>query len=264
MNDPDARMQWVNETVQYAIDQKMTGINVDYEGNKKQLTEGYNSAVVELCEAMHAAIPGSEVSIDVPIYPSYEHRNYDYKRMSSACDSLFIMAYDGEFWDNVQCAISQAQCSLACAPLSNVEMGIKEYISQGVPASKLFLGLPWYGLKYERVLNIPFFTGQLQYSAIMDIIKKAGDKGSLKFDDNSSTYVFSCGGKCSQWSDEITDFTSEIWFDNPTSLAPKYALATKYKLAGVGMWEATHVKYDPNIRTTDADAMWDSLCQRTK
>lgn len=28
------------------------------------------------------------------------------------------------------------------------------------------------------------------------------------------------------------------------------------------MWEATHVDYDPDKHTADADAMWNSLCQQ--
>ena len=39
-------------------------------------------------------------------------------------------------------------------------------------------------------------------------------------------------------------------------------LYDKYGLKGVGMWEATSVMYDPSAHTPDADAMWDSLCQR--
>ena len=81
-------------------------------------------------------------------------------------------------------------------------------------------------------------------------------------DEKSSTLVFDCGGLCSRWSDAITDRTDHIWYDSPESLAPKYALASKYGLKGVGMWEATSVMYDPSAHTPDADAMWDSLCQR--
>lgn len=88
----------MEEKVQYALDQGIDGLNVDYEGHSPSLTEGFNDVVVELCDAIHSAIPGSEVSIDVPIYPEYEGRNYDYARIAEACDVLFIMAYDGEFW----------------------------------------------------------------------------------------------------------------------------------------------------------------------
>ena len=262
MGNDTQKQEWINQVVTRISDQGLDGVNVDYEGHDPRRTEDYNDVTVELCDAMHESIPGSKVSIDVPIYPEYEGRNYDYARMASSCDSLFVMGYDGEFWDNVQCTVTGAPCSLACASLQMLEFGIQKYLEAGVPASKLVLGVPWYGLKYEYVLGVPFFTGQLHYKYVLEVVRNAGDSGKMRMDEASSTWVFDCGGKCSQWSDQIDDMSTEIWYDDPTSLAPKYALATKYGLQGVGMWESTHVDYDPEGDSPDADAMWDSLCQR--
>lgn len=269
-NNQTERKVWIDSTVRYMKDQKVNGVNLDYEGNNPNLTDGYNDLAVELCETVHsdsdANIANSQISIDVPIYPEYEGRNYDYKRMADKCDILFIMAYDGEFWDNVQCASekSNVPCSLATSAIEMVDYGVKAYIDQGVSPSSLHLGLPWYGLKYEYVAHIPFFTGQIRYQDILNLIKTAQyqGKGTLEMDSKSSTWIFNCDGKCSQWSDLITDRSTEIWFDDYKSLYPKYKIATKYQLRGVGMWEATHVDYDPDKHTADADAMWNSLCQQ--
>lgn len=211
---------------------------------------------------MHAQIPGSSISVDVPIYPEYEERNYDYARLAEACDTLFIMGYDGQFWDNVQCALSKdVQCSNACSPIKNLELGIQRYIAQGVPASSMYLGLAWYGLMYEKVAGVPFFTGQIEYSDIQALRAAAGDNVSLTYDDSSVTWKLDCGGPCKQWTDKITDRTSYIWFDDPKTLAAKNSLVRQYGLRGGGMWEATHVTYDDNEPTPDADAMWGSMCQ---
>lgn len=265
MTDPDARKEWIATQIQYVKDQGIDGINLDYEGHSPAKTQGYDKLAVELCQAVHSAIPGGEVSVDVPIYPEYEGRNYDYSSIAQFCDSLFVMAYDGEFWLNTQCALQQnINCSLACAPLQAVEFGIADYLSRNVPASKMFLGLPWYGLKYEKIVGVPFMTGQISYQDVLEIIDNASkeDRGSTKFDEVSSTYVFDCDGRCSQWSDKVEDRSSTIWYDDPKSLAPKYQLASKYGLKGVGMWEATKVFYDPDANSPVADAMWNSLCQR--
>ena len=261
MNNETARQQWVRDTVAYAQAQGLDGMNLDYEGHSPRDTEGYNQVSVELCEAMHVAIPGSAVSVDIPIYPEYEGRNYDYARLAEACDALFIMAYDGEFWDNVQCAATSVNCSLACAPLSVAELGVRQYLARGVPAASLYLGLPWYGLKYETVAHVPFFTGQIDLVDVLAAVESAGATGTVQLDEESSTWIFDCGGRCSRWSDKIDDRSDTIWFDDATSLAPKYALANKYGLAGVGMWEATKVTYDPDAHSREADAMWDALCQ---
>jgi hypothetical protein len=169
---------------------------------------------------------------------------------------------DGEFWDNIQCVVANTNCSQACSPVESVEYGLKQYLALGVPAGKLFLGLPWYGLKYETVAHIPFFTGQIDYMDVVSAVAKAGDAGTVTLDEVSSTQVFDCGGPCSRWSDKITDHTTSIWFDDAVSLAPKYALATKYGVQGVGMWEANKVAYDPDVTLPNAAAMWGSLCQR--
>ena len=262
MHDNDARQQWIEDTIEYVKAEGLNGVNIDYEGHDPRITDAYNSLVIEFCRAMHEAIPGSQVSVDVPVYPEYEGRNYDYKGIAAECDSLFVMAYDAEFWDNVQCAASNVSCSLACASIEVVEFGIQQYLARGVPASSLILGLPWYGLKYEHVAGIPFFTGQLEYQDIVSIVDKAGDAGSITLDEKSQTWIFDCGGKCSQWSDDITDHTDTIWFDDPETLSRKYALAGTYNLKSVGMWEATHVYYDPDYSTLEADEMWNALCQR--
>lgn len=96
-----------------------------------------------MCNAFHDQLPGSEVSIDAPFYPEYEGRNYDYKSISEACDYLFVMAYDGEFWDNIQCALTSPNCSMATSSLQLCEFGIQKYIEAGVEPNKLYLGLPW-------------------------------------------------------------------------------------------------------------------------
>lgn len=262
MTDTVAREQWITDNIAHAKEQGWTGVNVDYEGNNPKLTKYYNSLVIDLCQQMHQEIPGSEISVDVPIYPEYEERNYDYAALADACDSLFVMAYDGEFWDNVQCAVTNTHCSNACAPLETIEYGIQQYLALGVKPDSLYLGLPWYGLKYMHVLGVPFQMGQIHSEDVVAAVNKAGSKGKVTFDEKSNTYIFDCGGLCSQWTDQITDRTDTIWFDDPVSLKPKSALATKYNLQGVGMWEATHVTYNPDSRTKFADEMWDSLCQR--
>ena len=112
-----------------------------------------------------------------------------------------------------------------------------------------------------HVLGVPFNMGQIKSEVVVAAVQKAGSSGKVRLDKASSTWIFDCGGLCSQWTDAITDRTDTIWFDDPASLWPKYELASKYNLRGVGMWEATHVTYDESSRTEFADAMWASLCQ---
>lgn len=262
MNNKEERKIWIQNTIDYAQSQGLTGINMDYEGHKPSLTTGYNDLLEEFCNEMHLQMPGSKVSVDVPIYPEYEGRNYDYSRIAKSCDSLFIMAYDGEFWDNIQCVVTQVNCSLASAPIDEIEFGIQKYIEIGVPTQQLILGVPWYGLKYDVIAKIPFFFGQIDYKDILDLIEIGSDAITLSFNEISSTWKLDCGGKCSLYSNVIDDATTFIIYDDPKSLAPKYKLASTYNIGGVGMWEATHLYYDVDKSLPDTKAMWDAMSQR--
>jgi len=277
MTNATARAEFINEVLSDAISNGYDGINFDYEGNNPLLRHAFTALVVEAANAFHDKLPGSEVSIDAPIYPDYEFRSYDYKAIAEACDYIFGMFYDGQFWNNVQCASSSsssqkvkrnggdggggADCSLACASLSVDIYGVESYLKAGVPANKLYIGLPWYGLMYEYIAGIPFFTGQITYKEIQALMAspdqmreqgQATDKtsSSLTMDEKSNTWVFKCNGFC-----KPDNRATEIWFDDAQSLAPKYALASKYGLKGVGMWEATHAS-----GAAGESDMWKALC----
>jgi spore germination protein YaaH len=258
MTNATLRAEYIDQEIAAAIAGGYDGINLDYEGNNPEEVKGYNLLVVEAANAFHAQLPGSEVSMDAPIYPQFEGRNYDYESMAKACDYIFIMAYDGEFWNNVQCLdqTTGANCSLACASLPETEYGVQEYIAtSGVPSSKLYLGLPWYGLFYEYVLGVPFFTGQVDYRDIK-IIMRNHPTGTTVIDEKSNTKVFKCNGFCVDG-----NRATEIWFDDEITLPPKYNLANTYQLKGVGMWTAAKLDYVSEEGKKDAEAMWDAVFQ---
>lgn len=254
MNNATARSEWIESAIQEAIDTGYDGVNLDYEGHDPDKVYGYNSLVVETANAFHEQIPGSEVSIDAPVYAHYEGRNYDYKTISEVCDYMFIMAYDAEFWDNVQCGKkdSGSNCSLACSSYQVDEYGVQSYVTRGVEPSKLYLGVPWYGLKYEYIAGIPFFTGQIKYRDVLQLMDEH-KLGWLSYDEPSKTKIFHCVGRC--FPQEEKDKTTEVWFDDAETLQPKYALAGKYGLKGVGMWEADHAEGCEFEKD-----MWDAMC----
>lgn len=248
MTNSTARAEFISKELEAAISGGYDGINFDYEGNNPIYSHGYTALIVETAAAFHAQLPGSEVSADVPVYPTYEGRSYDYGPIALACDYLFVMQYDAQFWNNVQCAskVSDVNCSLACSSLEVDSYGTEEYLKLGIPPSKLYLGFPWYGLLYEYIAGIPFFTGQIRYKDIKSLMA-AQPNGKIIFEEKSSTWIYKCEGFC-----QPGNRATEIWYDDAKSLQPKYALATKYGLKGVGMWEATHasgILFFPLIHT---------------
>ncbi|KAL4440207.1 hypothetical protein ABPG75_003208 [Micractinium tetrahymenae] len=141
-----ARAEWISDRVRFAQERHLDGINFDLEdpiapGNP--LARAYAALVAEAATAFHAAIPGSQVSVDVPWSPhGIDGRHYDWAGLAAAADLLFVMAYDmqSQIWGS--CVAS------ANSPLPLVRRGLGQWLELGVPAKKLVLGLPWYGYVY--------------------------------------------------------------------------------------------------------------------
>ena len=100
-----------------------------------------------------------------------------------------------------------------------------------VPSDKLLLGLPWYGQVYQEIV-VPWNKGQIHYADTLDIINTKGRLKSKTLDKSSQTWKVECNGKCRD--DKAGGI---IWFDDATTLKPKYALAKQYQLRGVGVWQ---------------------------
>ena len=249
---PDAaqRAAWVNATVTSMLARNLKGASVDYEGKvKKEDHAGMVALVKELQIAVTAAVgPEGSVSVCVPGRPSYETKNYPYKDLAAVTDFLFVMSYDMEFWDDYTCKFT-GWCSPATAPLPDCRIGVQQYLGSkwGVPARKLVLGLPWYGVRYKRHLGVPFNEGEVHYSIILDMV------GTKHLDRQSNTMVIKCHGIC-----KGVPTGTEVWYDDATTLAPKYALARTNGLRGVGMWQATSLDYSGK-HPNETKAMWDAI-----
>lgn len=75
-----------------------------------QAATDYARLVQETADALHAAVPGSTVSVDIPWSPfDIDGRYYDWLKLAAAADILFVMAYDTQ---------SQVIHTLHCTHLS--------------------------------------------------------------------------------------------------------------------------------------------------
>ncbi|MEX1013046.1 MAG: glycoside hydrolase family 18 protein [Waddliaceae bacterium] len=128
------------------------------------------------------------------------------------------------------------------------------YLSYGVPADKILLGIPVYGWVYDGISNFSQIKGPgspfmragnpalLSYFEIADLI--FSKKFSLNFDPETETaYAYST--EKGQW----------ISFDTPSTTKQKVNEAKKRGLAGVIFWSIDQDEYQwepkfPNIRVS--------------
>jgi len=247
--------EWVKDQVAFAKKNDLDGINFDFE---QPLDEGspesiaYTKAMKDTVDAFHRELPGSQVSIDLAWAPGgIDGRYYDYLGLSLAADLVFVMGYDeqSQMWNSGPCR------ALANSPLTNTFAGVREYLRLGVPASKLVLGVPWYGYRYPclnltadnvcTIEEVPFrgcncsdaAGRQFTYPEILDFLQLS-DEGR-KWDWASGTPTFN-------YRQDGQDY--QVWYDDPQSLSIKYQIAKMMGLKGTGFWTGNFLDYnDPDM-----------------
>ena len=270
----DGQMEtWISDQVSFAKSHFFDGINIDFED---ELAKGsaevasLTQFVNETTNTFHEAIPGSQVSFDVPFSPYNEKgegvdgRNYDFKSLSHVTDFLFIMSYDHSsqvFAENEEECFAQANSNFYFSV-----GGMMAFLRQGIPALKLVFGQPWYGYDYPcirfrggeahkcwidykpfRGVNCSDAIGQQR--SYSDIVTNYSPIGTNYYDDHSKEYSVT-------YLNKETNQTHLIWYDTSYSYNLKYQTVEMLGLRGVGIWHLNHLNYS---RPQDVKELWSTL-----
>lgn len=255
---------WVAQQLQISIDNHTDGINLDIEGNTAN-ADALTTLTQSVASAFRAVNPYAQISFDTSIYPLAVGDGYDLAALAAILDLVVPMAYDMGW------ASSPARAN---SPIPLVRQGIQQYVTNlSIPASKIVLGLPWYGYRFPCAnAYVPHpdkpdtpaectssgFSGAWSrtFAQVLDLIPLSNTGPQLQ---NSSSSMFL----------EYTDADapggwSQVWYDDETSLAPKYQLASDDSSAvtggvrGIAMWHAACLNYTSGQRV---QSMWSTLGQ---
>ncbi|KII92909.1 glycoside hydrolase family 18 protein [Plicaturopsis crispa FD-325 SS-3] len=147
---PALRAKFVESSVKLVEDYGLDGLDIDYEypGNAAQAA-GYVELLKELRQGLdaHARNRGYNykflLTIAAPCGPD-NYQKLHVKEMDQYLDNWNMMAYDfSGSWDQ----IANHQANLFGGPIS-AAASIQWYIAQGVPRSKIIMGIPLYGRSF--------------------------------------------------------------------------------------------------------------------
>jgi spore germination protein YaaH len=241
------RATTVSQTVAQVKAKGVDGVNVDYEGLNGTCPNGQSAQwmLTDFVRQLRAALPGYYVSVDT--YASSASDPYgffDVPGLSAYVDYFFVMAYDLEYsnWSHWP-----LQCTRFClgptAPLTgyyyNDTTTAAQYIAK-VPASKVILGVPYYGRKACAGAAVPnaYPTGSVTADSYLDA---AGESSSSLV--QAGTYVAhrdandkAGAERWDTWVNTSLGCTRELYWDDAASLGAKYDLVNRDSLRGVGIW----------------------------
>ena len=157
-------------------------------------------------------------------------------RILPLVDYIFLMSYDMHGpWDTVADFNAPLYTPSGSTPhyQNSVNDAIHLYLRRGASASKLVLGMPFYGYKYQGVSK----EGNGLYSRFSSasslgyaqLVKGYIDKaGYSRFEHKETGVPYLYGNN------------TFISYDDPASIAAKVRLARQKGLAGVGAWSLPH------------------------
>lgn len=243
----------ITDTVAEVKAKGVDGVNLDYEGLNGSCGSTTDPswarhAFTGFAASLRAALPGgSYLSVDTYASSAADPLGfYDVPGLAPSVDSFFVMAYDMEYSNYSRAPINCASfCLGPTAPLSgyyyNDTSTTQQYVA-AVPASKVILGVPYYGRKScvggATPNQIPIgpvtADGYLDASTELTVPAPGFLPGSYTAhrDANDPTGDV----RWDTWYNTVLQCTRELYWDDTAGLGHKYDLVNMDNLRGVGIW----------------------------
>jgi spore germination protein YaaH len=200
----------------------MDGANLDFEGTGSADRAAFAGFVTRVAQTLHAANPHWQVTADTYAGSAADSGSYyDVGAMAPALDAFFVMAYD-MYGDGSH---AQPNAPLGGYPSNDTE-AMAAYAAV-VPASKLLLGLPFYGYDFATADNQPNSAASGAPSP-QSYAQIAAAGRPVMWDTRGQSPFTAYQDAGGAW--------HETYYDNPQSLALKAQLVNKYGLRGLGVW----------------------------
>ena len=223
LDSPVARARAIRYLLYYALRDGYIGFQFDYENIRYTYRDKFTAFFQEAAREFHrrhlllsAAIVGRHNATRNPASPGgWDNWSgvYDYEALARAADFISIMAYD------------QHGASSAPGPVAGLPWvrEIAEYSAHAIGASKVSLGVPFYGRQWEAADAGKFRSRSTRYreaSAAMTSAEALWDEK-----ENAPKIVFDSAGH-----------RTEMWFEDARSLSLKMQLASDLGFAGISAW----------------------------
>jgi spore germination protein YaaH len=242
------------------------GLNVDYEGLNGTCQNGQTSQsmMTDFARQLRAALPtGSYLSVDTYASSAADSLGFfDIPGLNAYVDSFFVMAYDLEYSNYRRAPLGCASfCLGPTAPLTgyyyNDTSTVSQYVS-AVAASKVILGVPYYGRKGCVGSAVPngYPNGSVGADSYLDASTESTAPGVQGGSYASHRDANDPAGqeRWDTWYNTQLGCTRELYFDDATSLGAKYDLVNRTGVRGVGIWTLNYGGSAPEL--------WASLAAR--
>jgi chitinase len=212
------------------------GFDLDWEYPTLADKDNYFSLLAEFRSQLDALHANLKLSIAIAARAS-RYQGFNLKAIAALVDQINVMNYDYNGpWSHTT-GINAPLYEISGDPLSgnHVDATIQTYEQDGIPPSKMLLGIPFYAYGWSGVADVNhglFQSGQpIQGEHFYSYIESIEPKFKLYRDPKSQTPWLYAG--------------KTFWtFDDPRSIRAKVEYTHRHKLGGVMAWELSNDSAD--------------------
>lgn len=229
-NDATNRSSFIASCVEAMKEYGFDGFDMDWETpTSKKERDNFNALMKEFRQAV-----GSDVLLTVasPVH----HVEFDFKTLSEYVDFVNVMGYDVDIPPYHQAGLYRSEFTNKCS----IEEGMKKHIESGMPAYRLVMGVPFYGLAIDEI-------GSKDYRFVnFDVMEqfKREKNATEEWDDKAKApYIKDANGNfiCT--------------FDNPRSIGIKCQYIKDNNYLGMMFWHYDADTENGTLRNAAADGL---------
>lgn len=249
LNSPSSKTHLINQLVSLVKARNADGVNIDFEGVGVEQRDSLTKFMNQLGTRFHTEIPGSMVSIALP---SVQWTEVFMVAQMTSVDDFLIMGY-GYYYAGSEKAGPNAPLKASSwtywGSTLNVTSSVNWYLNKGVPASKLFLGLPYYGRRWATATGtVPSAT----QNKVTPAISRTYAVSKAEMSANNYIRQWNAEGDTPYYVYQENGQWFQTFYDDAQSLGLKYDLVNQKNLAGIGIWA---LGYDNTAKNPELNNM---------
>ena len=230
-----ARANLARQIAAAVRDRGADGVNLDFEPIVSTYADEFTALVQAIRAELDAIAPGYQLTFDAMGYIG----NYPVEAATApgGADAILIMGYDYKGGSSG----TAGSVAPIGGPVYDIADTLAAYASR-VPASKLILGVPYYGRAWSTAtssLNAPTISAAKYGSSVAVLYETALDFATT----NGRQYDPVEGVAWTTYQRENCTATygcvtgwRQLYYDDAQTLAAKYDLVNQYGLRGAGIW----------------------------
>jgi spore germination protein YaaH/flagellar hook assembly protein FlgD len=252
LGSPNARLNLARQIAAAVRDRGADGVNLDFEPIVSGRADEFTAFIRTLRGELDRIAQGYQLTFDTMGYIG----NYPIEDATApgGADAIFVMGYDYR--------TASASATGSVAPLGGPAYDLTDtalaYLAR-VPASKVILGIPYYGRAWSTTSDAPNATTQSgtkygpSVSVTYDIAVDLAQQYGRHYDTTEQSAWFAYQRQsCSATSGCVTSWR-EVYYDDVQSLRAKYDMIDRLGLRGAGIWALGYDGARPELYRALAD-----------